>query len=50
MPPLTILRPSPSPLDKWGPPGYPHPTLTLQVSSRLGTSFPTEARQFLDYY
>jgi hypothetical protein len=43
--------PIPPPLLLWAdenPPGYPpptHPTLTLQVSTRLRASSPTEARQ-----
>ena len=38
----TIL--SPSPLSRWGPPGYPVTQLS-QVSVRLGASSPTKARQ-----
>jgi hypothetical protein len=44
------IQPSHSPLSGWGPSGYPTHThihthtLVHQVSSRLDTSFPTEAR------
>lgn len=38
--------PSPSPLRRWGPPGYPlPPPHALQVSARTGASSPTAARQ-----
>lgn len=43
-PPTTILPPFPSLLSMWAPCGYPD-TLVLQVSARLGTSSPIEARQ-----
>jgi len=44
--PITLPQsfPFPSPLSRWGGPGYPL-TLTHQVSEGLGASSPTEARQ-----